>query len=152
MDIENLVGSGRPALSDVVAARSAYLDLVGVGPLGQFVIACNRGCPIDVGCGWGPGCARYRLGVGRDGADWELLDVLETEGVSDRFSRVVIASGDGIFAPTAGRLATAGCEVTVVSRRASLSAQLSLAAKNVVYLADLDVVGVSVPVSAGSAA
>ncbi len=138
VDVENLVGCGKPALPAVTALRSLYGDVVHITPLDQIVVACNPGCLLDVAVGWGLGCARYRAGAGRDGADWELLDVLESERVGERFSQVVIASGDDIFAPMAARLAAAGCHVTVVSRRTSLSAQLRLAAMRVVYLPDTE--------------
>jgi hypothetical protein len=148
IDVENLVGSGHPDEASVADLRFAYLTSVGVTPLDHMVVACNRGSLVDVGFGWGAGHARYRVGVGRDGADWELLGVLECEGVADRFRHVVIGSGDGIFAPMAARLAAAGCEVTVVSRRGSLSTRLRLAARRVVYLpevglADAPVAGAS---------
>lgn len=149
IDIENLIGAGRPEEASVAELRSAYLAVMRVTPLDQMVVACDRGSLVDVGLGWGAGHARYRVGVGRDGADWELLDVLEREGVADRFRHVVIGSGDGIFAPMAARLAAAGCEVTVVSRRRSLSARLRLAAQRVVYLPESGRVAVafSVPVA-----
>jgi NYN domain len=146
IDVENLVGSGHPDEGSVAALRSAYLAVMGVTPLDQMVVACNRGSLVDVGFGWGAGHARYRVGVGRDGADWELLGVLECEGVADRFRHVVIGSGDGIFAPMAARLAAAGCEVTVVSRRGSLSTRLELAARRVVYLPEFKLSAVPVPV------
>ena len=144
IDIENLVGSAHPDEASVAGLRSAYLTLVGVTPLDHLVVACNRGSIVNVGVGWGASDARYRIGVGRDGADWELLDVLECEGVADRFRHVVIGSGDGIFAPMAARLAAAGCEVTVVSRRRSLSTRLRLAARRVVYLPEAGVADVPV--------
>lgn len=148
IDIENLVGSGRPAHATVAALRTTYLAVVNVTPLDQMVVACNRGSLVDVGFGWGPRHAHYRVGIGHNGADWELLGVLECEGVADRFRQVVIASGDGIFAPMAARLTEARCDVTVVSRRASLSPRLKLAAKRVVYLPEprLSTASVSLPV------
>ncbi len=152
VDVENLVGSGRLGLSAVAALRSLYTDVVRVVPGDHVVVACNPGCLLDVGVGWGPGSARLRVGAGRDGADWELLEVLESERVPERFSRVVIASGDGIFAAMAGRLAVAGCDVTVVSRRTSLSAQLRLAAMRVVYLPDGEAMDCPVPVAVRRAA
>lgn len=145
IDIENLVGSGRPAEATVAALRTAYLAVVKVRPLDQMVVACNRASLVDVGFGWGPRHAHYRVGVGHNGADWELLGVLECEGVADRFRQVVIASGDGIFAPMAARLAAAGCDVTVVSRRASLSARLELAAQRVVFLPESRLDAASTP-------
>jgi|SRR5829696_405009 len=139
IDIENLVGSGHPDQGSVATLRSAYTQVVAMTPLDQTVVACNPASLVDVARGWGPSEARYRVGFGRDGADWELLAVLELEGVADRFHRVVVASGDGIFASTVARLASVGCEVTVVSRRASLSAKLRLAATRVIYLPDSEV-------------
>jgi NAD(P)-dependent dehydrogenase (short-subunit alcohol dehydrogenase family) len=50
-----------------------------------------------------------------------LLQVLATEKVDFRYDRVVIGSGDGIFAFPAARLQAAGCEVTVVTRPDALS-------------------------------
>src|SRR4051794_8311528 len=151
IDVENLVGSGRPALAAVAAVRSLYTEVVRVAPGDHVVVACNPGCLLDVGVGWGAG-SRLRVGAGRNGADWELLDVLESERVPERFSQVVIASGDGIFASTAARLAVAGCGVTVVSRRTSLSAQLRLAAMRVVYLPDVEAMDFPVPAALRRAA
>ncbi len=54
--------------------------------------------------------------------------------MADRFGEVVIGSGDGIFADAAAGLAAAGCWVTAVSRRKSLSAQLRFAACEVIYI------------------
>jgi uncharacterized LabA/DUF88 family protein len=52
-----------------------------------------------------------------------------------RFPRVVIASGDHIFARAVPDLAAAGCHVTVGSRRGRLSRALELAvAGRVIYL------------------
>lgn len=152
VDIENLLGTGRPDEASVAALRSMYLNVVGVMGLDQVVVACNRGSLVNVGFGWGPSSARYRVGSGRDAADWELLAVLEGEGVADRFRHVVIASGDGIFAPMAARVAAAGCEVTVVCRRASLSARLRLAAGRVLYLPEFGLDDAPVPVAARAAA
>ena len=42
--------------------------------------------------------ARHLWRSGPDGADRALLDVLENERVDERFERVTICSGDGIFA------------------------------------------------------
>jgi len=52
----------------------------------------------------------------------------------ERFTRFVIASGDGIFATAAASLAAASRWVAVVSRRESLSARLRLAAREVIYI------------------
>jgi hypothetical protein len=47
---------------------------------------------------------------------------------------VAIGSGDHLFAEEAAHLAARGAWVTVVSRRRSLSPQLALAAREVIFL------------------
>ena len=78
--------------------------------------------------------ARHLWRSGHDGADLALLDVLENERVDQRFGRVTLCSGDGIFAASAARLAGAGVNVTVVALKGHLAAQLVLAAHNIVQL------------------
>jgi len=71
---------------------------------------------------------------GPDGADLALLDVLRHENVATRFTQVAIGSGDHLFAEEAARLAAQGVWVTVVSRQRSLSRQLALAVREVIFL------------------
>jgi hypothetical protein len=87
---------------------------------------------LNAALGWPH--ARYRVRSGPNGADYELLDVLEHEDVAARFSHVVIGSGDWRFSRAAASLAERGVRVTVVSRRGCLAAVLARAAQNVVYL------------------
>jgi len=129
VDIENLAGEPRPCRATVEALRTLYLHLVQPGPRDHVVLACNHGACLDVGLGW-PG-ARLILRSGPDGADRALLGVLSSEHVEARYLAAVIASGDGIFTPAAGHLASAGLGVTVVSRRLSLSKRLRMAAQQV---------------------
>ena len=58
--------------------------------------------------------------------------LLDHERIEDRFGRVTICSGDGIFAPSAARLAGAEVEVVVVSLDGHLAARLELAANSAV--------------------
>jgi hypothetical protein len=125
IDVENLLGTAEPDPVQARDLRARYLLLVGVGALDQVVIASSHRALKNTGCWW-PG-ARYLVRSGRDGADHELLDVMDHERIAVRFCRVTIASGDGVFAPGAAGLVTAGCQVTVVSRRGGLSGQLALA-------------------------
>ncbi len=71
---------------------------------------------------------------GKDGADLELIDVLEHENVAARFRHVVIGSGDGGFSQAAADLAARGIHVTVVSRWGSLAQTLATVAGEVIYL------------------
>jgi hypothetical protein len=132
VDVENLAGWPLPAIGEIRRLRDRYAEAVGIGSTDLVVIACNHNALLSVALGW-PG-ARYRVRSGPDGADLELIDVLEHEHAAERFGRIVIASGDGRFADSAARLARAGCQVIVVSRRGSLAARLRLAASDVIWL------------------
>jgi hypothetical protein len=133
VDIENLAGAAIPTLTRVVEVQGQYLSLLAPRADDQVVVAANHLALLNAGLGWPH--ARYRVRSGRDGADLELLDVLEHENVAARFTHVVIGSGDSGFVRAAVALASRGVEVTVVSRRASLAYELAIAAGgNVIYL------------------
>lgn len=134
VDVENLVGTAFPHVAEVATIRATYLVCVPLLRHDQVVVACSHLALIDVGVGWGCHAAQYRVRSGPDGADLALLELLDHEQVAERFTGVVIGSGDGAFAAAAARLAARGCRVTVVSRRESLSARLALAAHEVHYL------------------
>jgi hypothetical protein len=125
IDVENLLGTAEPDPAQARDLRDRYLRLVGVGDPDLVVIASSHRALKNTGDWWPR--TRYLVRSGPDGADRELLDVMDRERIAERFCRVIIASGDGGFAPGAAGLVTAGCHVTVVSRRAGLSRQLALA-------------------------
>lgn len=134
IDIENLAGAGKPSLDQIRGVQGIYAGHLTFGALDHFVVASSRLTLLNAARGWPR--ARYRARPGPNGADLELLDVLWHEKVDTRFTRVMIGSGDGAFAPAAASLTAAGVHVTVVSWRGSLSARLRLAASDVVYLDD----------------
>jgi len=78
--------------------------------------------------------SRIVVRSGVDGADLALIEVLETERIEQRFSRVVIASGDHIFVPVIKRLRDAGVEVDALSIKGQLSHELACNCSNVRYL------------------
>lgn len=132
LDIENLLGDPRPSQTCVVDAIEHYMNVTHYGEGDLLVAACNHGAALAVGCALG-GRHRLLLGSGPNGADYALLEVLMGEALPSRLSRVVIGSGDGIFAESAAQLSRLGTRVTVVSRTAALSARLNLAAAEVIY-------------------
>ena len=132
IDIENLAGGARPSFERIRDVQGIYAGHLTFGALDQVVVASSHLTLLSAALGWPH--ARYRIRSGRDGADLELLDVLLYEKVAARFTRVIIGSGDGAFARAAASLAAAGVQVTVVSRRDSLSSRLAFAAGEVVYL------------------
>jgi hypothetical protein len=132
IDIENLADNPIPGLIDVLLVRYRYHKGVGFSANDQAIVGCNHLAFRHAGFSWPR--ARYLVRSGKNGADLELLDVIRHENVAERFSHVVIASGDGIFAPEAAGLVAMGCHLTVVSRRAALSKRLRLTAHRVIYL------------------
>lgn len=132
IDVENLVGSPRPSLAEVEDCAARYRLATAPGPSDQYVVACNHGAAAAVSFGW-PG-ARVRMRSGPDGADLALIEVIERERVAERFSDVIVGSGDGIFAPAVARLVADGVAVTVASLEGSLSRRLELAAPTVVLV------------------
>jgi hypothetical protein len=132
VDIENLAGAAIPTLAMVSDVQVRYLTLLRFGVDDQVVLAASHRGLLNAGLGWPH--ARYRVRSGKDGADLELIDVLEHENVAARFDHVVIGSGDGGFSQVAAELAARGLHITVVSRRDSLSSGLARVAGDVVYL------------------
>src|SRR5579859_907192 len=115
VDIENLAGAAIPSLDLVSQVQGRYLSCLRFGVDDQVVMAASHLGLLNAALGWPH--ARYRVRSGKDGADLELLDVLEHENVAARFSHVVIGSGDRGFVRAAASLADRGIRVTVVSRR-----------------------------------
>jgi len=132
VDIENLAGTGDLSVDLVSQVQDWYLARLGFGADDQVVMASSHRGLLNAAVAWPH--ARYRVRSGRDGADLELLDVLEHENVATRFRHVIIGSGDGGFCGVAESLAARGVWVTVVSRPGSLSPGLARAARDVVYL------------------
>lgn len=94
----------------------------------QVVVAAGPSKAQAAWQGW-KGSARRLMGKGLDGADLALLETIEDlQWVADRFKRVVIASGDHIFAPAVAALKARGVEVTVIAPPVGLSKQMRLAA------------------------
>ena len=132
VDIENLAGAAVPTLARVTEIQSQYLASLRFGVDDQVVLASSHLGLLSAGLGWPH--ARHLVRSGKDGADLELIDVLEHENIAARFRHVVIGSGDGGFSRAAAELMTRGIHVTVVSRWGSLAYELAKAADDVIYL------------------
>lgn len=130
VDIENAVGSG------VVTAKSCKMvmdriarthkpqdgDLIvlGVSHPRNFVAVKEWDMSARVVAKWG-----------HDGADLALEGVLENENVENRFTDVVVVSGDGLFANQVRRLRSLGLGVTVDARITQLSRTLAFSCTSV---------------------
>lgn len=132
-DIENIHGGTDFTVEDVCLTRRLITSAAALPRDAHVVVAASSGQGlVTAGLGW-PDARRVWL-AGHDGADLALADVALNEDVVVRFNKVVICSGDGLFAVVARYLQVAGLEVVVVSRPKSLSRALADAAENVVLL------------------
>lgn len=129
IDLENIVGGGVSVPEQVHEAQAAIAAAVAPRDDDQVVVACGRFSVDVVGFEW-QGARRLVIRAGTNGADLELLDILETERVGDRFTEIVLVSGDGIFAEVISRLGL-HADVTVASRADSCSRRLRMGANRV---------------------
>jgi hypothetical protein len=132
IDIENLAATASPTTQDVGMVKTVLGLLMPDFDTAQRIVACSHHAAPAVAFAF-PG-ARHLWRSGPNGADLELLDVLENERVDQRFGRVTLCSGDGNFASSVARLAGAHVDVTVVALKGKLAARLELAARHVVKL------------------
>jgi NYN domain len=146
LDIENLLGGPTFTLADARSIRAVYAATAPTGVVNQVVLATSHHAAAPAWFAW-PQSARRLVRSGPDGADLALIDVIATERLAERFDRVVIGSGDGIFALVAKWLEGAGVRVTVVARRGSLSGALRRAVSDIRPI-DVTQEGVAEPGSA----
>ena len=128
LDIENLLGGSRFSAADVAQFRDFYLEHNHVANDAHIIIATSSAQGVvEAGLGWQR--ARTIFRCGQDGADLALLEVINTEHVVERFTKIVIASGDGIFAQAAERMFDQGVDVTVFAPALAVSGAFSHAAE-----------------------
>lgn len=123
LDLENLVGDPRATAPLVHATLMRYLRAARWRPGDHVIIASNPGLmrhvvfeppvPWNAHATWGP-----------DGADVMLLSLAPPELVVRCYDRLVIGSGDHIFAARAQAARALGVEVLVVARAGSCSSRL----------------------------
>lgn len=131
-DIENLCGGSTPNDVRVCEVASEYRTAASQG-VDLYVVACSPARAAACTFGWGTQ-AQWLFKGGVNGADQALLDAYSVTEIAARFDRVVIASGDGIFADFAAALGQLGVHVTVVARDGTLSALLRMASASVIML------------------
>jgi hypothetical protein len=132
IDIENMAATPSPTAEETNDVLAALRKAVPGFDDDQKIVACSHHAARTVAFAFPS--ARHLWRSGPDGADLALLDVIENEHVHERYERVTICSGDGIFTDTAVSLAQAGVDVTAVSLTGHLSARLHLAARHLTLL------------------
>lgn len=136
IDVENLLGTPYYTAAAVCALRTTYDRVSETGSAAQQVIGTSASSNLlTAALAWGG--ARPVFENGPDGADRALLAAGEY-APEQRFGRIVIGSGDHVFATYAADLQRKGVEVTVVCRPESLSRVLRLAVHDVRYLRPID--------------
>lgn len=126
VDVENLVGGGHVTRNEVERCSDAYERLDVVQPGDLVVVGCNPHEALAVGLGWRRP-HRIVMAHGPDGADEALLRVIEAEEVHARFTELLVASGDGIFADAVRWLRGLGMRVTIVAPPTAVARRLSFA-------------------------
>jgi|DEB0MinimDraft_10_1074344.scaffolds.fasta_scaffold00334_9 1-aminocyclopropane-1-carboxylate deaminase/D-cysteine desulfhydrase-like pyridoxal-dependent ACC family enzyme len=121
VDLENLCGSGDPSLAECQWAQILVASVTN-DPQAHVVVAVSHHAAKVAMFAWVGG--RILMKSGPNGADLALLEVIDQENVAERFDRVVVASGDGIFADAVAKLAEAGIVVDVVSPESGASKRL----------------------------
>lgn len=130
IDIENELGAGRVKAHDIARFRAFYLAVNNVPANAHIVVAASSSQNLlEAAVGW-PGARTVWL-PGHDGADRALLEVAYEENVEKRYDKVVIASGDHIFAEAAETLQNLGVQVKVFARAVFVSVILRAACKDV---------------------
>lgn len=134
LDFENLAGGPEPCEIHFQRIRQIVEGVVGDVPA-PIIAACSHHAARTMSFLWP--AARWKWRSGRDGADLALLDELDVDWISQRFTRLVLGTGDGIFAGVVSQLGLSGTKVEVVSRRRALSRRLRMAASTSFTFEDL---------------
>ena len=124
IDLENLLGDPWATGPRVGWALEQYFEVSGWREGDLVYVAANphlvKEFCFDQTVGW-----RVHAAQGCDGADLALLAHAAPEFVARRAGRLVVGSGDHIFADRARQVAARGVDVLVVSRPESRSRELA---------------------------
>ena len=135
VDIENLMGGPRGGPAALLRAVSDYREAAPVVVGDHVVVGTNPQLGVVAHASWPS--ARLVIRGGPNGADMALLAEVENDRwVAARYDRIVVGSGDGVFAEVARTFRRYGLAVGVVSREQSLSYVLARAATFVRFLPD----------------
>jgi hypothetical protein len=123
VDLENLVGDPRAEATVALDTFDAYLDAAHWSAGDHLIVACNPWLMTKIAFDLPTACSKHAV-HGRDGADTMLLSLAPPELVVKRYARLVVGSGDGIFAARAATVCEQGTQVDVVARPDGCSTRL----------------------------
>ena len=113
VDLENVIGDPWATGPGVAEVYETVLTTGGHRAGDIVVVAANRWLLAELGFVAHTSCQKL-VAHGPDGADLALLDWADASWIVQRFERLVVASGDGIFADVVRAARDAGLEVDVV--------------------------------------
>ena len=123
VDLENLVGDPRAEAEPALHTFGTYLELAHWEQGDHVILATNPWLMARIAFDLPVECSRHAV-HGRDGADTMLLSLAPPEHVVKRYGRLVVGSGDGIFAARATTAHDGGVDVEVVARPDGCSSRL----------------------------
>lgn len=125
IDIENFNGGPVATLAQAKWCNRVLKNWLRIGPYDQVIIAADATTLTNVFLVWPE--ARILLGRFQNGADRCLLSVMD-EDLANRYTELLLVSGDRIFAEKVSELAAQGLATHVYSHASALSKRLRLAA------------------------
>lgn len=137
VDLENLMGGPFQSQASMHCVSNWYRSIAPVERADHVIVAVNPMLAMAAGSEW-PG-TRIRVGKGPDGADRALINELQDpRWVASHYDRVVIGSGDGIFASIIGSMRGYGIAVGVLARERHVSRALKRSADFVMLFRNVD--------------
>ncbi len=124
VDLENLLADPWARGPAVGRALDEYLERASWRPGDLVFVAGNPWLMVELGWSHGADCHRFAA-RGPQGADTKLLEASPLHWVSRRFDRLVVGSGDGVFADRLAAARGSGLAVHLVSRRDAFSGRLA---------------------------
>jgi len=129
VDVENVVGGAVKTEAQAHWARQEVESKIGFRENDHIVIAAGRKGVFPSHAAWPT--ARIEIGLGLDGADLVLIEIMRSENIHQRFEEILLISGDGIFTDEVSKLGSLGARITVVAHEHGLSQRLKMSATNV---------------------
>lgn len=128
IDIENFNGGPVSTPSQAKWCRRMLDNWLTINRGDQVVIAADVHTVTNIHLAWPQ--ARILAGRCEDGADLRLLTVMD-ENLAEKYTELVLVSGDWIFAQKVSELAGQGLPTHVYSHAAALSKRLQFAATTI---------------------
>lgn len=135
IDLQNLLGGTEASHEEIVNCFHLWsAHVVGVKPGDRVVVATSHRMAHTAWFALPAQGIQRVVRSGPDGADLALLDAIDLDRDARRFSRLIIGSGDGIFASLATAAASQGVLVEQIVGRGGNAAALASACANTIQL------------------